>query len=410
MSSIDSLKNPDSLEKAMQDVIKELENDKLLIPKYEKYVKDVQTELTEMEKEDLRSTIRKRRRLEREVEELQNKIQYLKSDEPERKMREKMKPFLAAKRRYEDAKAADIQTFHQTIEEPVDMEYDFPLVEISKEREQDKEKLKSQKKHHENIDIFDVCEEESELVAEFRASVQKMTPVVHISRNDICPTCKNTMVDVPHESRHVCTVCGQVMFFLDTTQASMGFNDDIEITSFQYKRLNHFKDLLARIQAKEPFIVPKNIMYMIIKKLKERKLKKEEINRAVLKDVMKELRLSSYYNYIPQICYRLTGIPPPRLDPEQEERCILMFIAIQQPWATVCPAQRSNFLSYGYCLWQFCTILGYEEFLRYITLLKGADKLQGQDDTFRKICQILNWTFTPALDAVMHKKRKINVY
>ena len=79
------------------------------------------------------------------------------------------------------------------------------------------------------------------------------------------------MIDVPHESRHVCTVCGEVIFFLDTTQASMGFNDDIEITSFQYKKLNHFKDLLARIQAKEPSVIPKFIIYTIIKRLLEKK-------------------------------------------------------------------------------------------------------------------------------------------
>lgn len=54
----------------------------------------------------------------------------------------------------------------------------------------------------------------------------------------------------------------------------------------------------------------------------------------------------------------LNGVPAPRLSHELEEKLKAMFAEIQEPFEKNCPANRKNFLSYGYTLYKFCELLG----------------------------------------------------
>lgn len=346
-----------SLEEWITKANQDIEQEKLKIPQMKAWIEQKRKEILGFEKSRSRADIRKLKKAKADVEEMQEKIVYLESGEAEKKLQDKARPFIAAKRKMMESHAADERLFKKV-------------------------------KHD--------AEESKSIAHEFASAIKKESPKVQISRNDICPTCKNVMLDSPHESRYICPLDGQYVPYLDTTQASMGFNEDVEITSFQYKRLNHFKDYLARLQAKESFVVPKSVLKRIMKVLTQRKIAKDDIDPILVRDVMKKLGLAKYYNYVAQICYKLTGIPPPRMDPEQEERVILCFIAIQIPFDSVCPEDRSNFLSYSYCMWQFCTLLRYEEFLPNITLLKGNDKLKGADEIYAQICAKLKWKFVPA--------------
>ena len=348
-----------SLEEWITKASQDIEAEKQKLPQMKETLVQKKKEIVVLEKTRSRASIRKINKVHADLLELEEQIKFLESGEAEKKLQDKARPFLAAKRKIMESHAADELLFKKA-------------------------------KH-------DVCGEEAKSIAhEFASAIQKESPKVQISRNDICPLCKNVMLDSPHESRYVCPVDGSYVPYLDTTQASMGFNEEVEITSFQYKRVNHFKDYLARFQAKESFVVPKTVLKRIMKVLMQRKIPNEDVTPILLRDIMKKLGLSKYYNYVAQICYKLTGIPPPRMDPEQEERVILLFIAIQIPFDTVCPEDRSNFLSYPYCMWQFCTLLRYEEFLPNITLLKGNDKLKGADEIYAQICTMLKWKFVPA--------------
>ena len=59
----------------------------------------------------------------------------------------------------------------------------------------------------------------------------------------------------------------------------------------------------------------------------------------------------------------LSGISPPTMTPHLEEQLRNMFRDIQEPFEKHKPKGRSNFLSYGYCLYKFCELLGHDEFL-----------------------------------------------
>ena len=82
---------------------------------------------------------------------------------------------------------------------------------------------------------------------------------------------------------------------------------------------------------------------------------------------------------------------------EDEEQLKLMFLSIQASFDRHCPPDRKNFLSYSYCLFKFCELLGLDSFLSMFSLLKGRDKLHRQDLIFKKICEDLDWEFIPSV-------------
>ena len=86
------------------------------------------------------------------------------------------------------------------------------------------------------------------------------------------------------------------------------------------------------------------------------------------------------------------------LTPQIEEMCRVMFAAVNQSFDKHCPKDRTNFLSYPYCLFKFFQLLGFPaSYLNCFTLLKGKDKLLRQDQIFKAICEDLQWEFVPSL-------------
>ena len=124
---------------------------------------------------------------------------------------------------------------------------------------------------------------------------------------------------------------------------------------------------------------------------------KDAIDAKKVREVLKSLKLRKYYDNVAQITARITGKPPPRMTLDQESQCLLMFHAVEQLWPIHCPADRRNFLSYSYCLYKFCELLGWDYLLPNFSLLKGKDKLQRQDAIWKKICDDLEWDYFPSI-------------
>ena len=70
-----------------------------------------------------------------------------------------------------------------------------------------------------------------------------------------------------------------------------------------------------------------------------------------------------------------------------------MFKEIQEPFDKNCPQDRKNFLSYSYVLYKFCELLGEDQYLEDIPMLKDREKLIEQDETWKKMCIELDWEF-----------------
>lgn len=116
-----------------------------------------------------------------------------------------------------------------------------------------------------------------------------------------------------------------------------------------------------------------------------------------MKEILKKLSLTQYYEHTTHIISKITGIPPPTISREVEEQFRKMFKEIQIPFEKHIPKSRINFLSYSYVLHKFCELLELDEFISCFALLKSRDKLRQQDKIWEQICKELRWEFIPSI-------------
>lgn len=250
---------------------------------------------------------------------------------------------------------------------------------------------------------------EDMLVDEFQALVENRNPTIVPITQDVCRTCKLPM-KLTQESRMACPKCGASVLYLDATSFSMAYGDEVEFTKFTYRRENHFQECMNQFQAKQTTELSNAMLMQVLLVLQEQHhvAKPEDIKISMMRPTLKELdkrkragtlaagmNFRKLYEHYMLIYTRLSGKPPPRLTPEQECNMKMLFRAIQMPFEKHRPADRTNFLSYNYCLFKFCQLLGYDNFLCYFPLLKCDDKLLKCDDTMKKIFKDLGWTWTP---------------
>jgi hypothetical protein len=232
------------------------------------------------------------------------------------------------------------------------------------------------------------------IVNEYLMEVSDESPKLALHTRDECPLCNETLMLINSKAIMTCPSCGYAVTYLDATMSSMSYSDDVEFSSFSYKRINHFNEWLQQVQAKENFDFSDENMQNIMEELyKQRITTNEQITQKKVREVLKTLKLRKAYEHVAQITCRLTGVKPMRIPPEAEETCRLMFIAVQPAFEKHCPKDRKNFLSYSYCIYKFFQLLGYDQFLESFSLLKGRDKLTKQDEIFKKICEELDWEF-----------------
>ena len=236
------------------------------------------------------------------------------------------------------------------------------------------------------------------LVSEYLMEANAEPPKLALNTRDDCPLCHAALALVSSKAILTCKGCGYSIAYLDATMQSMSYSDDVEFSSFSYKRINHFNEWLQQVQAKETYEISNDVLQAVMEELhRQRVTCIKEITTKKVREVLKLLKLRKAYEHVAQITSRLTGVHPLRVPPEVEEMCRLMFIAVQPAFEKHCPTDRKNFLSYSYCLFKFFQLLGYDQFLDSFTLLKGRDKLARQDDIFKKICAELSWEFVPSI-------------
>jgi hypothetical protein len=116
-----------------------------------------------------------------------------------------------------------------------------------------------------------------------------------------------------------------------------------------------------------------------------------------MREILKKLNRSKYYEHATHILSRLNGNPPPTITPEIEEKIRTMFQEIQAPFLLYCPDDRTNFLSYSYILFKFFELLELDEYKVYFPLLKSRDRLIAHDQIWKKICEYLRWEFVQSV-------------
>lgn len=222
---------------------------------------------------------------------------------------------------------------------------------------------------------------------------------VHMSNCDMCLTCQQPTVIMGSGAIMGCTKCKQTHTFIQATSSRIAYGEEVEFTSFSYRRENHFQEWLNCFQAKESTEVPQSIINQVAEKCAQLGITDPtQVQMPNVREALKLLGLSKYYENQQQITTRITGRAAPTMTPQQEEQVRCMFSAIIPFFEKHKPSNRRNFLSYAYCLYKFCELMGWTQFLPCFTLLKGYDKLKKQDMIFEKICKDLDWEFVPSVN------------
>ena len=218
-----------------------------------------------------------------------------------------------------------------------------------------------------------------------------------IHETDICKSCNNgELIPIDHEGIMVCNKCSVHVKFLIENEKPTYKEPPKEVCFYAYKRINHFREILAQFQAKETTLIPDEIIQNIKQQIKKERLDINTMSNKRTKDVLKKLKYNKYYEHIPFIKDKL-GVKPPIMTPELEETLCNLFIDIQSPYAKYCPDDRVNFLNYYYTIYKLCELLNQKEFLPYFPMLKDREKRIEQDEIWKKICQELSWEFIPTI-------------
>ena len=214
-------------------------------------------------------------------------------------------------------------------------------------------------------------------------------------RTDVCTHCnQGEMVPIDSEGILVCNKCSSfIVYFVDNEKPSYK-EPPKEACFYAYKRINHFREILAQFQAKETTQIDASIISAIEHQIRKERLTLDQFTDSKAKEILKKLGYNKYYEHIPFIKDKL-GIKPPIMAPELEETLCNLFMEIQRPYARFCPDERVNFLNYYYTIYKLCELLGQTQFLSYFPMLKDREKRIEQDDIWKNICKELNWVFIP---------------
>jgi hypothetical protein len=210
-----------------------------------------------------------------------------------------------------------------------------------------------------------------------------------------CSFCKGVNKDIlVNEGLIYCRDCYTIENIITDNEKPSYKDPPKEISYFSYKRINHFSEWLNQIQGKETTDIPEEVFNKIILELnKQRVYNLAKVTPIKIREILKKYKINKYYEHIPYILNKITGIPNPHLSPDLEDTLKNMFKEIQVPFLKYSPIDRKNFLSYSYVLHKFIQILDRTEFLKHFPLLKSRDKLHQQEQIWKKICEDLGWKF-----------------
>jgi hypothetical protein len=209
-----------------------------------------------------------------------------------------------------------------------------------------------------------------------------------------CLSCNVAREEISSEGILVCPKCGSEEYALVVSDFPSFRDPPKERNNYAYKKINHLNEILNQFQAKESTVIPEEVMNEVILEIRKRRITNiADLTEEDIRQILKKLNRSKYYEHRAHILSRLNGNPPPTITPEIEEKIRAMFQDIQAPFLLYCPDDRTNFLSYSYILYKFFELLELDEYKIFFPLLKSRDRLIAHDQIWKKICDYLQWEF-----------------
>ena len=363
---IDEKKNEtlDSKHKDFQNTF--YENDNIIIPKLNKEISELKTQL-----QDLDLSIEKKLEVEENIELIKKEKQYYKN--------QKKQYYLQNMQHIFDYFESKKNISNGLNNEKVKSLNNFFNLSTDNQSIKSDESLNSVQSYFQNINETFIDQNN------------------YIFPTDICNVCKKgELIPIEYEGILVCNNCSSNTKFLIENEKPSYKEPPKEVCFYAYKRINHFREILAQFQAKETTQIPDQVLENIRFQIKKERIDLSQITNKKAKEILKKLGYNKYYEHIPFIKDKL-GIKPPIMSPELEETLCNLFSSIQEPYSKFCPEERVNFLNYYYTVYKLCELLDQKQFLPYFPMLKDREKRIEQDEIWKKICNELEWEFIPTI-------------
>ena len=140
------------------------------------------------------------------------------------------------------------------------------------------------------------------------------------------------LIPVEDEGILVCNICHTNVPFIVESEKPSYKEPPKEVCFYAYKRINHFREILAQFQAKESTQIPEKVIEDIKHQIKKERIELIQLTNNKAKEILKKLGYNKYYEHIPFI-KDMIGIKPPVMNPELEETLCNLFMDIQVPYA-----------------------------------------------------------------------------
>tara|TARA_Y100001970_G_C14179579_1_gene829052 strand:- start:168 stop:1322 length:1155 start_codon:yes stop_codon:yes gene_type:complete len=228
-------------------------------------------------------------------------------------------------------------------------------------------------------------------------STDNLTILEETADMEKCKNCNSgELIPLEEEGILVCNNCSVcIAYFIDNDKPSYK-EPPKEISSYAYKRINHFKELLLQFQAKETVNIPDSVMDIIRAQITRERIDVTKLNYASMKDILKRLGYSKLYDHIMYILTQF-DIPAPNLSNKLTETLLNLFTDLQEPFARHMPNTRKSFLKHYYTLYKLCELLGEKQLLPLIPLLEDRNKIIEHDAIWKNMCGDLDWPYEPTI-------------
>jgi hypothetical protein len=219
----------------------------------------------------------------------------------------------------------------------------------------------------------------------------------YLNYTDFCSYChEGELIPQEDEGVLICNSCFKNVPYLIENEKPSYKEPPKEVCFYAYKKINHFKEILAQYQGKETTQIPPEVVESIKQQIKKERIQLDELTYTKSKEILKKLGYNKYYEHI-QFIKNKMGIKPPVFSPEFEDTLCNLFNELLAPYSKFCPNDRVNFLNYYYVLYKLCESLDERQYLHDIPMLKDREKIIEQDEIWKRMCAELNWSFIPTI-------------
>ena len=161
-----------------------------------------------------------------------------------------------------------------------------------------------------------------------------------------------------------------------------------------YKKLDHFKEVLNQFQGKEDKVIPPEVFQTVEQNLPTMMETVSDTTGVELtRIILRKSKLSKYNENAQQIWSRISGRQPPYIKKLTEEKLIKYFRQIVSVYEPLKNQKRTSFLNYYCVLFKLLDLMKENEILPHIPLLRTKQRLREHDRVWCKVCAELDWTY-----------------